>query len=83
MTGHEDVATETLLVIQENLINGLKIVAGHFIAGTQNASKKVGATPPSQFGHLVLALLLGVEDELESRILGFQRTVDPKLLKTL
>lgn len=81
MTGHEDCDTETLLVLQGNLLKGLATVAAHFAAGTQDVSKKEGAAPPSQSGWLTLILLLGIEDELESRIRGFQRTIDPKLLE--
>lgn len=81
MTGHEDVSTEVLLVIQSNLLKGLGIVAEHLAAGTFEVSKKEGAAPPSQSGCLTVILLLGIEDELEARILGFQRTIDPKLFE--
>src|SRR5262249_31360227 len=82
--GFENTDTESLLVIQSNLLEGLGTVARHFERGTQNVSKKEGAAPPSQSGWLTLMLLVGVEDELESRVRGFQRAVDPKLLtKTL
>jgi len=83
-TGHEDESTETLLVLQRNLLSGLKLVAQHIEAGTFEVSKKEGSAPPSQSGWLTIVLLMGVEDELESRVLGFQRAIDPKLfVKTL
>ena len=51
---------------------------------SQNVSKKEGAAPPSQSGWLTLILLVGIEDELEARIKGFERVIDPKMLtKTL
>lgn len=84
MTGHEDASTETLLALQDNLLNGLATVAKHLEAGTFEVSKKAGAAPPSQSGWLSVMLLLGIEDELESRIRGFKRSVDPQLFpKTL
>lgn len=81
--GFENVSTEVLLVIQGNLLKGLDLVGKHVEAGTFKKAVKEGAAPPAQFGNLVLTLLLAVEDELEARILGFQRTVDVKLIKTL
>jgi hypothetical protein len=84
MRDFENATTAALLVIQENLLHGLAIVAQHHEAGTFNVSAKVGAAPPSQSGNLTLSLLLGVEDELEARILGFKRSIDPQLFaKTL
>jgi len=83
-TGHEDLDTETLLVLQSNLLSGLKIVGKHVEAGTFEVSKEEGSAPPSQSGWLTAILLLGVEDELEARILGFERILDPKMFaKTL
>jgi hypothetical protein len=76
-------STEDLLVIQENLFNGLAIVAKHLESGTFKVSAKDGAAPPAQSGTLTLSLLLGVEDELEARVLGFKRSIDPQLFKTL
>jgi hypothetical protein len=82
--GFEETSTEALLVIQGNLLSGLGIVAKHLEDGKFNVSAKEGAACPSQSGCLTLWLLLGVEDELESRVLGFERVLDPKLLiKTL
>lgn len=83
MSGYEHVSTEALLEIQDNLLRGLAVVAGHFDAGTADVSKKAGAAPPSQSGHLTLWFLLGVEDELESRVRGFKRSLDLDLIKTL
>ena len=84
MNGHEDVSTETLLVLQENLLNGLATVAKNLETGTFEVPKKAGAAPPSQSGWLSVTLLLGIEDELEARIRGFKRSIDPQLFpKTL
>ncbi len=80
MNGYEEAPTEALLVIQSNLVSGLGLVAKHVEAGTFKMSAKEGSAPPSQSGLLTIALLLGVEDELESRILGFKRVLDPKIL---
>ena len=80
----EEATTEVLLAIQENLLKGLGVVAERLAAGTFHTSAKEGSAPPSQSGALTLILLLGVEDELESRIRGFKRALDPKLMiKTL
>ena len=82
--GFEEVSTEALLVIQENLFNGLAIVAKHLEAGTFNVAAKDGSAPPAQSGTLTISLLLGVEDVLEARIRGFKRSIDPQLFaKTL
>jgi hypothetical protein len=84
MSDFAKASTEALLVIQNNLFEGLAIIAKHLDAGTFNVSVKTGAAPPSQSGNLTLSLLLGVEDELEARILGFKRSIDPQLFaKTL
>lgn len=78
--GFEETSTEALLVIQGNLFSGLGIVAKHLEDGKFNVSAKEGAAPPAQSGCLTLWLLLGVEDELESRILGFERMLDLRLV---
>jgi len=85
MTGHENASTETLISIRENLLNGLTVIGQHVQAGTFEVAKKPGAAPPSQAGWLNLILLVGIEDELEARILGFQRAIDPNIfpVKTL
>lgn len=77
-TGFENAKTKTLLTLRENLLQGLSIVAGHLFVGTFEVSPKEGAAPPSQAGTLTLNLLLVLEDELESRIAGYERVVDPK-----
>ena len=79
-TGHEDADTEVLLALRDNLVSGLQVVAGHFERGTAEISKKEGAAPPSQSGWLTLILLLGIEDELETRVRGFERAISPKLI---
>lgn len=82
--GFEDSTTEVLTIIRSNLLNDLEIIGEHVSAGTFKVSKKEGSAPPSQAGWLTLVLLLGVEDELEGRIKGFERALDPKLFpKTL
>lgn len=73
--GFEKATTAVLLQTQRNLLSGLSLVAKHLEEGTFEISLKEGSAPPSQAGCLTLALLLSVEDELESRILGFKRTV--------
>ena len=78
--GFEDVETEALLTIQQNLLKGLSVVAKHLEAGTFDVSAKEGSAPPSESGYLTLVLLLGVEDELESRIIGFNRVLDLDLI---
>lgn len=77
-TGFEHAKTSTLITLRENLLNGLDVVAGHISTGTFEISPKDGAAPPSQAGTLTLNLLLVLEDELESRIAGYARVVDPK-----
>lgn len=81
--GFEETSTEALLVVQGNLLQGLAVVAKYFEDGTAEISKKEGAAPPSQSGWLTLILLLEVEDELEARIRGFKRAVDPSWLAAL
>ncbi len=77
MSSFEKNSTEVLLQIRENLLGGLGLVGKHIEAGTFKLSVKEGSAPPSQGGWLTLILLMEVEDELESRILGFQRFVRP------
>lgn len=83
MSGFAEASTEDLLVIQENLFAGLALVAKHLEAGTFKVAAKDGAAPPDQAGTLTLSLLLELEDELEGRIRGFKRSIDPSLIKTL
>lgn len=80
MNGFENASTEELMTIRDNLDRGLAALAAHLKAGTFKVSKKEGSAPPAESGWLTLALLLGVEDELEVRVRGFQRILDPKLL---
>lgn len=79
-SGFEETSTEALLIIQKNLLSGLELVGKRILAGTFRLADKEGSAPPSQSGSLTLALLFGVEDELESRIVGFKRAVDPRLI---
>lgn len=69
---------EALLAIRDNLLKGLELVGKHLEAGTFKVAVKEGSAPPSEGGWLTLTLLLDVEDELESRIRGYQRRVDPR-----
>lgn len=79
MSDFENATTEALLVIQENLLNGLTLMAKHLEAGTFKVPAKPGAAPPSEGGELTIWLLLGVEDVLEARVRGFKRSIDPQL----
>lgn len=74
-------STEALLETRKNLLKGLGLVGEHIEKGTFKLAVKEGSAPPSEAGWLILTLLLDVEDELESRILGFERAVDPRMLK--
>lgn len=79
----DETSVEALMAVRENLLDGLSVVGQHVEAGTFKVSKKEGSAPPSQSGWLTIVLLLGVEDELESRVLGFQRALDPNLIKVV
>jgi hypothetical protein len=57
----------TLPTLRANLRRGLDVVAEHLAAGTFHTVGPKGAAPPSQSGHLTLALLAGVEAELAGR----------------
>lgn len=67
MDGFANADTATLRTIRGNLLAGLTLVAGTIEAGTFHAVGPKGAAPPSQAGHLTLALLYGVNAELERR----------------
>lgn len=67
MTGFEQADTETLLIIRGNLLRGLEKVAATIADGTFETVGPKGAAPPSQSGQTTLALLTGIEAELESR----------------
>lgn len=67
MTGFEDASTATLTTIRTNLLAGLDRVAASIADGTFHDVGPKGAAPPAQSGHLTLALLAGVTDELERR----------------
>jgi hypothetical protein len=77
-TGFEKAKLSTLIALRENLLSGLDIVAEHISTKTFEISPKEGAAPPSQAGTLTLNLLLVIEDELEARVVGYERVVDPK-----
>lgn len=79
----DETSVEALMAVRENLLRGLSAVGQHVEAGTFNVSKKEGSAPPSQSGWLTIVLLLGVEDELESRVLGFERVLNPRLFKVV
>ena len=65
--GFAAASTETLQVIRGNLLAGLDRVAATIEAGTFTDVGPKGAAPPAESGNLTLALLRGVEEELERR----------------
>jgi hypothetical protein len=67
-TGWNTVSTETLELLRNNLIQGLKKVAAHIAAGTFEEIPPGKSSPPSQSGQLTLALLNEIEAELADRI---------------
>jgi len=70
-----DATTATLVAIRLNLLRGLDLVAGHIDDGTFETIAAGKASPPSQSGHLTLALLAGVDAELAQRRKGDTCTV--------
>jgi hypothetical protein len=62
-----DNPTSTLLIVRENLLRGLDVIADHLDAGTFDVQPKPGACPPSQAGQLTLTLLNGIDAELARR----------------
>ncbi len=70
MTGFESATTPVLLATRRNLLAGLDLVAAHLAGGTFETVGPKGAAPPSQSGRLTLALLNGVDAELERRSSG-------------
>lgn len=67
MTGFEQADTEVLQVIRSNLLAGLDRVSDSLADGTFETVGPKGAAPPSQSGQTTLALLAGIDAELESR----------------
>lgn len=67
MTAFSTVSTKALLQIQENLHNGLNLVAKHLENGTFHKVGAKGAAPPAQAGQLTLWFLASVNEELEGR----------------
>lgn len=61
------ISTDALLVIRENLLRGLQLVADRIEDGTFHNVGPHGAAPPSQSGQITLALLEGVDAELADR----------------
>lgn len=59
--------TSALLAVRRNLLAGLDRVAASLDAGTFTTRRPNGSAPPSESGHLTLALLDGVDRELERR----------------
>lgn len=70
MSGFAAADTETLVVIRDNLLRGLDRVAEALADGSFEVIGDRGAASPSQSGHTTLALLAGVESELERRTSG-------------
>lgn len=81
VTGFGDTETDVLLGIRDNLIKGFELLGRHEAAGTFHVSKKEGSASPAVAGWLTMVFLLGIEDELETRIRGFERFLDLKLLE--
>lgn len=67
MTGFADTPTATLQQLRRNLLDGLDRVAAHLDAGTFHDIAPGRSSPPSQAGHLTLALLGAVNTELDER----------------
>ena len=67
MTGFAAADTATLTTIRTNLLAGLDQVAASIQAGTFHTVGPKGSAPPSQSGHLTMALLNGVNAELARR----------------
>lgn len=65
--GFADASTAALLVVRQNLLRGLDLVAASLDDGTFHTTKAGKASPPSQSGQLTLALLNGVDAELATR----------------
>jgi hypothetical protein len=59
--------TEVLTTIHANLLAGLDRVAESITDGTFHVVGPKGSAPPSQSGHLTLALIDGISAELERR----------------
>lgn len=60
--------TETLLVLRENLWNGLGVIGEHFINGTAHDQSSKGAASPAQFGAcLTLPLFFRINTILVER----------------
>jgi hypothetical protein len=59
--------TETLLTIRESLLQGLERVNKTIEAGSFHVVGPKGEAPPSQAGQTTLALLLALQQELDSR----------------
>lgn len=67
MNGFETATAATLLAVRANLLSGLDRVAVSIADGSFETVGVKGAAPPSQSGHITLALLAGVEAELAAR----------------
>lgn len=67
MSGFATTPTAALETIRGNLLAGLDRVAASLADGTFEVCGPKGAAPPAQSGHLTLALLDGVDAELETR----------------
>jgi len=67
VTGFDHAPTAALETIRGNLLAGLDRIADHLAAGTFEDIAPGRSSPPSQSGHLTLALLAGVDAELERR----------------
>ena len=67
-TGWEEVNSDSLLIVRENLWRGLGEIGNHFIQGTAHVAQKEGLVSPAQAGaSLTLPLFLAINTELVSR----------------
>lgn len=67
MDGFKKASTETLLVIRDNMLEGLDKVAEHIEAGTLDVSPGEKQNPPRAGGELTLMLLTVVNSILDER----------------
>lgn len=67
-TGLENEDTETLLIIEANLLRGLDLVAASLDDGTFDVAREKGSAPPSEGGQITLGMLRTVRAELATRV---------------
>lgn len=80
-TGYEQVDTQALEKTRDNLLGGLERVGATVEDGTFLTCGEKGAASPAQFGHLTLALLVGVVRTLVHRNVPGQQALLDELTK--